>query len=275
MQTLRSRDVDKSWWRRWGLTVADEVHHVGSGSTYNELIKNVCSRYVVGVTATPLERMWEQPLLTHVVGPIFHVTTDEDLRKVGLRMMPKVKQVRTGWAWDPNAYEAKLVDSKAIYRHVVKALEEDEGRAELVAGTICAQPPECAQLVLSKRLGYIDTLVAALERLGYQGAVLMLRGSERRRSVEISEQVSQGGCVLLSTVAGEGTDIPRLDRLHLSWPMRKELSVVQAVGRVLRVHPDKKDVVVFDYVDAEGMLVAQANERTSVYRKAGYKVERT
>jgi superfamily II DNA or RNA helicase len=101
-----------------------------------------------------------------------------------------------------------------------------------------------------------------------------MRGEEHgERRMEIAARADAGGCVILSTVADEGTDIPRLDRLHLVWPARKELTIVQQVGRVLRTHPDKRGVVVYDYVDEEGMLAAQALARLRVYRRAGYAIE--
>jgi superfamily II DNA or RNA helicase len=74
-------------------------------------------------------------------------------------------------------------------------------------------------------------------------------------------------------VADEGVDIPRLDRLHLTWPGRKERILTQQIGRVLREHPDKHETIVFDYVDGEGMLANQARIRLNAYRKAGYPIE--
>jgi superfamily II DNA or RNA helicase len=275
MQTLYRREIGEDWFRRWGFTACDEAHHIGSASTYNELVKRICSRYLVGVTATPLGGQWEQPFLTHVLGPIFHITTPETLRKAGLRVTPLVKRVHTGWSWTPaSAREENLVDTKTIYRYVIKALESDQDRIDLIARTIIAQPPRCAQLVVSKRLGYLGSLRTALERLGYQGDIYMMRGEESGdRRTEIARLADGGDCVILATVADEGVDIPRLDRLHMVWAQRKELTITQQIGRVLRTHPEKREVVVFDYVDDEGMLMSQARARAMVYRRAGYAIE--
>jgi superfamily II DNA or RNA helicase len=248
-------------------------HYVAA--TYADLISNVCSRWFVAVTATPLEGEWTQPLLTRALGPIIHITSPETLRKAGVRVTPMVKRVLTNWRWVPkSAREENLVDTKVIYRRIIEALQEDEGRVLKIARTINSQPPECAQLVVSKRLGYLDKLRDALEALGYQGDVYMMRGSEsgEKRS-EIAQAADAGGCVIFATVADEGVDIPRLDRLHLTWPERKDRPLEQKVGRVLRTHPDKRGVVVYDYVDAEGMLVNQAQQRMRFYRRSGYAVE--
>jgi superfamily II DNA or RNA helicase len=227
------------------------------------------------VTATPLEGMWEQPLLTSTIGPIFHITSPDDLRRQGKLVTPTVRRLHTGWRWVPqNAREENLVDTKAIYRYVVKALEESLERVRAIAQTIIAQPADCAQLVVSKRLGYLDRIRTALEFGGYEGAVYMMRGEESgEKRTRVSRLADKGACVILATVADEGVDIGRLDRLHLVWPQRQELGLVQQVGRVLRTHPDKREVVVYDYVDDEGMLVSQATARVRVYRKSGYPIE--
>jgi len=275
MQTLHRRKIGVDWWRRWGFTACDEAHHLRADS-YNYLVKRVCSRYLVGVTATPLEGMWEQPMLTHTLGPIFHITTPEQLRRAGVRVAPLIKRVHTGWRWQPaNQREADLVDTKAIYRHIIKALEQDGDRALTIAQTIVRQPAECAQLVVSKRLQYLNLIMERLRDLGYpMENIDMMRGEESpNQRLATMQRAEQGSIVILSTVADEGLDIPRLDRLHLVWPQRKALTITQQVGRVLRSHPDKRGCVILDYVDSEGMLVSQARARMAVYRQAGYAIE--
>lgn len=273
-QTLRRRELHELWWRRRGFTAADECHHAVA-DTYSEVVADVTSRWLVGVTATPLEGEWTQPLLTRSLGPIIHITTPESLRRAGRRVTPQVVRVDTGFRWVPKTKrDEQLVDTKVIYRRIIDALKTDEDRVRRIAAKIVAQSAECAQLVTAKQLGYLDKLRDEIERQGYGGEIYMMRGAESgdRRSA-IAEAADAGGCVIFATVADEGIDIPRLDRLHLTWPERKDRLLEQKVGRVLRLHPDKHETVVFDYVDAEGMLINQAQQRMRYYRRAGYAVE--
>jgi superfamily II DNA or RNA helicase len=274
IQTLYRRELHELWWRRRGFTAGDEAHHYVA-ETYSDVLSNVCSRWFIGVTATPLEGEWTQPLLTRSLGPIFHITTPEQLRKQGLRVSPLVKRVLTDWRWVPKSTrDENLVDTKVIYRRVIEALREDDERVQKIARTIVSQPPECAQLVVAKQLGYLDRLRDEVERQGYEGEIYMMRGSESGdKRTEIAELANAGRCVIFATVADEGTDIPRLDRLHLTWPERKDRPLEQKIGRVLRSHPDKKETIVFDYVDAQGMLVNQAQQRMRFYRRSGYAIE--
>jgi superfamily II DNA or RNA helicase len=274
LQTLRRREIGDDWFRRWGFTALDEAHHARA-DTYQEILRRVVSRYVVGVTATPLEGMWEQPFLTRTIGPIFHISGARELSRQGVLVTPTVRRVHTGWRWVPESpREERLVDTKTIYRYVIKQLEGSLSRVDTIAKTIMVQPPQCAQLVVSKRLGYLDRIRTALEFGGYEGQIYDYRGSvssEDRSAV--ARAADAGGCVILATVADEGVDIPRLDRLHLVWPQRQDLTITQQVGRVLRSHPDKRETVVFDYVDEEGVLASQATSRMRLYRRLGYSIE--
>jgi superfamily II DNA or RNA helicase len=274
MQTLHRREISELWWRRRGFTAADECHHLVAES-YSDVVSNVTSRWFIGVTATPLEGEWTQPLLTRSLGPIIHITSDDELRRQGLKVTPLIKRVQTGWRWVPQtARDKQLVDTKVIYRRVINALREDDGRIDAIARTIAEQPTACAQLVTADQLEYLDRLREKVEEIGYEGDIHMMRGEESGdvRS-EISRLADAGRCVIFATVADEGTDIPRLDRLHLTWPGRLERKLTQKIGRVLRTHPDKHETIIFDYVDDEGMLASQAQSRMRVYRKAGYPIE--
>jgi len=51
-------------------------------------------------------------------------------------------------------------------------------------------------------------------------------------------------------LADEGLDIPRLDRLFLTCPIRSINKVNQQIGRILRKFPGKEDAIVFDFRDS-------------------------
>lgn len=280
LQTLyrRRRELDaEGWWARFGFAIVDECHHAIAKS-FREIIERLVSRDVLGQTATPLDGQWEQPILTAILGPVIHIVSPDSLRRQGVRAAPLVRVVKTDFKWEPTTKaDQKLVDARAIYRRIIKTLENDSARINLIAETIAAQPPESAQLVLCKRLEYLSAIAACLTFAGYDDPhrIFMMRGSESdAERIKIVAEANEGHCVILSTVANEGTDIPRLDRLHLTWPQRKELSVTQQVGRVLRHHHDKRGAIIFDYADLlQGTLRSQAYARFQTYRKLGIPID--
>jgi superfamily II DNA or RNA helicase len=272
LQTLYRRlpELARSgWFQTWGATFGDEIHHAVA-RTYRDVLGRVCSWLFAGLTATPLEGDWLQKLLVAVVGPIIHRVDDR------VTISPRIVAVDTGFRWNKTKQQERLSDPRAIYRHLIKALESDHGRAEVIVRSIASQPDSCAQLVLSKRVEYLDLIRSGLVTdAGWSDdRIMMYRGKEKlAEREEVARRAEEGSCVILSTLADEGLDIPRLDRLHLTWPARKELTITQQVGRVARPHEAKLSPVVYDYVDpSEAMLYEQFKARRRLYNKKGWEV---
>ena len=71
------------------------------------------------------------------------------------------------------------------------------------------------------------------------------------------------------SLAKEGLDIPRLDRLYMTTPKKDYAVVTQSIGRIARVAPGKADAVCYDYVDEIAFCENQWKRRRAHYRKAG------
>jgi superfamily II DNA or RNA helicase len=72
---------------------------------------------------------------------------------------------------------------------------------------------------------------------------------------------------------GEGFDDARLDTLFLTMPISWRGTLAQYAGRLHRLHAAKREVVIYDYVDAaEPLLVKMASRREAGYRSLGYDV---
>ena len=72
---------------------------------------------------------------------------------------------------------------------------------------------------------------------------------------------------------GEGFDCPRLDTLMLTAPVSFPGRLEQYVGRLNRDYPDKKDVIVYDYVDSHMYYFNKMyTKRLRTYKKMGFRV---
>jgi superfamily II DNA or RNA helicase len=79
--------------------------------------------------------------------------------------------------------------------------------------------------------------------------------------------------VLIATgrYLGEGFDDARLDTLFLTMPVSWKGTLAQYAGRLHRLHPGKREVVIYDYVDGgEPVLARMAAKRRAGYRSLGY-----
>src|SRR5689334_14747120 len=81
--------------------------------------------------------------------------------------------------------------------------------------------------------------------------------------------------VILATgrYIGEGFDDARLDTLFLTMPISWRGTLQQYVGRLHRLHENKKEVLVFDYADLlVPMLARMYKKRLAGYSSLGYTV---
>jgi superfamily II DNA or RNA helicase len=72
---------------------------------------------------------------------------------------------------------------------------------------------------------------------------------------------------------GEGFDDARLDTLFLTMPISWRGTLAQYAGRLHRLHAAKREVIIYDYVDADQPLFAKmAAKRQAGYAALGYEV---
>jgi superfamily II DNA or RNA helicase len=72
---------------------------------------------------------------------------------------------------------------------------------------------------------------------------------------------------------GEGFDDARLDTLFLTMPISWKGTLAQYAGRLHRIHYNKKEVRIYDYVDSHvPMLVRMHKRRIKGYKALGYEI---
>src|SRR5262252_2971121 len=103
-------------------------------------------------------------------------------------------------------------------------------------------------------------------------------GKKQRRSVAegLASVPEREHRVILATGSyiGEGFDDARLDTLFLAMPISWRGTLQQYVGRLHRLHDNKRIVEVFDYVDSNILMLARMFERRlRGYKALGYSIQ--
>ena len=274
MQTLLSKikggdAAVKKLMEKAELVFFDEAHlmaaDVSKGNQFialSRMMKNAFFR--IGLTATPFLRdAYSNWLLESETGPKLYDISNDALIKMGYLTKPKVMvhTIRTGKSipgtWQVQ-YQRGVVDHQPRNEKIIKLLKDSPKPA----------------LVMVQRTEHMDNLMVGAKNQGINatsvcGDTVL---TDRRKRVKAIQKGSIDA-IICTTVFDEGIDIPELKTIILAGGGKSPVKARQRVGRGLRLHDDKDEVLIIDFMDEHGRyLQRHSKERMSVWRKESFEV---
>lgn len=100
-------------------------------------------------------------------------------------------------------------------------------------------------------------------------------GKKKRAAAMVDFSEGTLRCMIATSLADEGLNLPRANVLILAGAGRSSAKVEQRTGRVLRTFGEKTHGLIYDFEDKQHPLLAsQSRKRQAVYRALGYTVEK-
>jgi len=266
MQSVSRQGVINPLVENYGHVIIDECHHVGAVS-FDAILKRGKAKYVLGLTATPIRRDGQQPIIFMQCGPIRYTAARPASAPHDLEVVPQLLSKRIDLP-----KEAGIQD---VFRHIAA----DEDRTLAIASQIENLYSQGRKvLVLTERTEHLEAIKTVLKGKIPSLFVLHGRMSKKLRTTLIAELNAlppDESRVLLATgkLVGEGFDHPPLDTLVLAMPISWAGTLQQYAGRLHREHATKTDVRVIDFVDTgHPALLRMWEKRQRGYRAMGYKI---
>lgn len=253
----------KEMFNYFGIVVTDEVHRVGS-KTWSKVIQMFPARRRWGLTAT-IKRAdgMEVVFLSHI-GNVVHTIKGENLK-------PTIYSVKT---------DAKVDIKKMLNRwtgqinvpKLITALAEDDLRTVTILKNLAEALKNGRQvLVLSDRVKHLKEMKKYVDEHSDFNTMLYVGATPQEERDKAGESDVIFGT---TSLAKEGLDIPSLDTLFLVTPTGSDITVQQAVGRIVREYEGKKQPVVLDFVDEEISICNSLYiKRKRVYNRLGYEIK--
>jgi superfamily II DNA or RNA helicase len=270
IQSLQRKGEVKDLVADYGHVIVDECHHL-SAVSFEQVMRQVKAKYILGLTATPTRKDGHQPIIFMQCGPIrFSVSVREAAAQSPFRhvVLPKQTNFRT-----------LVEDSEFTIQDAYAALGSNKERnGQIIADILNSVSQGRTPLVLTGRTEHLEVLAGGLQTIEH---VLVMKGGmgkkQRKAAAEKLATIPEGvPRVIIATGSyiGEGFDDPRLDTLFLTMPISWRGTLQQYVGRLHRLHEGKKVVQVYDYVDAGvPMLARMFEKRLKGYHAIGYEME--
>ena len=257
IQTILSRDLPTSTFDKIGFTIIDESHHIAAASFSKTLFK-CCTRYYIGLSATPTRKDGLSCILEWSLGKII---SNEVVSDVGV---PTVEII--------NAEYSTKITPKFNFRaqlnapDLINQLVVDPKRNELIIDKILYLHSQNRKiLILSGRREHcINLNNLLLSKNALKTGIYM--GSMKQEELEKSNLAD----IIFATYSAvsEAYDNKKLDTLIMATGMG---DVTQSVGRILRCknlnHP-----LVIDITDRE-FFMGQSMRRIAFYKKNNYNIK--
>ena len=258
----------------YGHLVVDECHHL-SAVSFEAVVRRAKAKYVLGLSATVTRRDGHHPIVFMQCGPVrYRAGAKAEARRRPFRHRAVLRRTAFGL---PDGIDGEHPPIQQVYA----ALAENEARNTLIfEDVLAALETGRSPILLTERAAHADYFADRLERFARN--VILLRGGlgagQRREMLRRLDQIpDREERVLVATgrYAGEGFDDARLDTLFLAMPISWRGTLAQYVGRLHRLHPEKREALVYDYVDDEVPALRRMSERrVKGYNSLGYAVER-
>ncbi len=257
----------------YGHLIVDECHHL-SAHSFELAARRAKAKFVLGLSATVTRKDGHHPIIFMQCGPVRHRVDAKEqatTRPFSHQVMVRPTGFRSAASPDP--------DQRLEFQRLCDELISSERRNKLICADVLSVVSDGRfPLVLTERTQHLETLA---DLLGPQvDHLVTLRGGMGRKALataldHLKDSPGDESRVVIATgrFVGEGFDDARLDTLFLTLPVSWRGTIAQYVGRLHRLHHDKKEVRVFDYADLDvPMLSRMFDRRCQGYEAVGYTI---
>lgn len=242
LQSLKNIEDLTEIAQSYSQIIIDECHHIPATS-FEDILKQLPARYVVGLTATPYRKDGLEKILFQQCGPIRHELQDSE----GLALKKLVTIHETGFRVPSE------IGDKPAYHELIHHLTADVKRNKLIARhTIESLNANRFPLLISDRKEHLDVLALFIgETVATTGVEIVrldgdLTSKQRKQAIERLHAIRREGRKVLlmssASLIGEGFDLPALDTMILATPLSFEGRMIQYAGRIHRSVEGKAEV---------------------------------
>lgn len=261
-------DIVKSY----GMIIIDECHHLAA-FTYESAVNTVNAKYVYGVTATPDRENGHTPIIKMQCGDIrYEVDFKKFNKNLNIPMKVYVKNNHLSFVdknitdYTINEINNLIVKDVIRSEKIIKDVKEEFKNGKNI-------------LVLTERIEHMEYFKDKLSEL--TNNLFLYHGGLGKKTLkkydELKENIisNNDNKIIIATGSyiGEGFDDSSLDVLFLTMPISGITKVTQYTGRLHRKNKDKKEIIVYDYVDDNFKQTRNMFEkRKKTYEKLGYEI---
>lgn len=273
VQSLSRKGIVDDIVGRYGHVIVDECHHI-SAVSFEQVVRQTKAKYVTGLSATVARKDGQHPIIFMQCGPIRYRVTDRE-QAVKRPFDHRVVTRPTNLRLPLYLQDVTTLSIQDVYAELAR---DDERNRMIAEDVIAAVGAKRSPVLLTERREHLDMLVSLLSPY-IQNLFVMAGGMGKKQRKHLAKQIAEVPAdqprliVASGRYLGEGFDDARLDTLFLALPISWRGTLTQYAGRLHRLNAEKKDVIIYDYVDFQVPVLAKMYaKRRAGYRAIGYEI---
>lgn len=269
------------------IVIIDECHHLPAKTWWEAVLNAECAIY--GFSATPWTGDWERDdVLKVFFGEENFFTVDRKEVIAGGSItngIVVVHDIDTEGEFDP-AIEVRTIEEteKRVrwFRLIPRHEHERRAKWQVTTEFVRANVARNARIVAiaNAEAKSVLVLVSTIEHGAelcerINGATLVHAKLGKKKRTAAIEAFRDGSlrCMVATSLADEGLDVPRAAVLILAAGGRSAGKLEQRAGRVMRPHEGKEFGIIHDFADRGASLAHnQFKARARTYKRLGYKI---
>jgi superfamily II DNA or RNA helicase len=260
MSILQSRFNQKEydWLKYVDLVIFDESHKNRKNNLIGKIVNNINTYHKYGFTGTLPEEPIDRWSIIGKLGPIIYQKSSYELRQ--------------------QAFLANVNVICLNLKHSTKSYLNYEGELNYkftclwrndIIKKICAKVSNNT-LILVNRLIHGRTLFDHLNQ-NIPKKVFYIKGDveveDRNKVKELMESNDDVVCIAISKIFSTGINIKNIHNIIFADAGKAFVTIVQSIGRGLRLHENKSELKIFDLCDNLKYSQRHAEKRKLIYQK--------
>lgn len=255
----------------YGMVIFDECHH-SAATSYYSVLSYINSKRVYGFSATIKRDDRQEKKFLYQLGPVLY--SYSAMQKSLESNLPHFVFIRF------TPFISKNCESNNYNLLLEELINCKKRNLKIIADVKECMLNHRTPLVLTNRVEHAKALAKALTDGNVAKHIVLILGNTSNKETQQRRQYLESipdheSLVIVATgqCVGEGFDYPRLDTLMLTCPIKNNVNVEQYAGRICREYPNKKDIIVYDYLDVQvGIFCHMFEHRKRTYKRIGYEI---
>lgn len=254
--------------------ICDEAHTSKGKEIQSILERCIYAKYRIGTTGTIDNSKIHQLVIEGFLGPLKKVISTKELIDTNQVSNLKIKALVLKYTEE----EAKLI-KKAEYIEEVKWLIMNEKRNNFLV-KIALSVEGTTLLLVRNREAHAKVLYKTLKETSKKPVYYVAGDVDADVREAIRHAANKEDCIIVATYAtmSTGVNIPNIRNVIFGSPSKSAITVLQSIGRGLRLHKDKSHMTLIDVIDDlrykkhENYAYAHGVERLTIYRKEKFDI---